>query len=200
MESASTVLTRVVTAAMKPYAAAGGYKKERLNYRRRRGSTQQIVNFQLSPGNSAAEARCYVNVSIAFDAVFALLGREPPVPLKEFQGHFRARLEDLVAGAPLHWEVSASTYTAAIEAELGKALGQMTAWLDAIDGPAAMLATGGLRVGAQHYLRAQLHYVEGQLDAALAAVRAGVAFFAERGATTEKATAELGLEALAGRS
>jgi hypothetical protein len=195
--SATATLTSTVSAAMKPLAASGGYKKDKLNYRRRRGDTLQIVNFQLSQGNSADEARCYVNIGVAFDAIYALTADRPPDVLEEHQAHHRARIEDLVKGAPPHWTVSASTDTVSLGAELGAALTTATAWLDAIDGPAAMLARAPLDVGAENYLRAQLHAALGDRDAALAAVRAGVAFFADRGATVEKALAQLRLQSLA---
>ena len=195
--SATATLTSAVAASMKPLAVGGGYKKDKLNYRRRRGETLQVVNFQLSRGNSAAEARCYVNVAVAFDAIHALTGDRAPDVLEEHQAHFRARLEDIVKGAPPHWTVSASTDFGALGAELGAALITAAAWLDAVDGPAALLSRAPLDVGAENYLRAQLLAAQGDRDAALAAVRAGVAFFADRGATVEKALAQLRLTGLA---
>lgn len=46
-------------------------------------------------------------------------------------------------GAPTHWTVSASTDIAA----LGAALTAAAAWLDAVDGPAALLTRGCSLVG-----------------------------------------------------
>jgi len=183
---------------MKPHAAGGGFKKEKLNYRRRLGETQQVVNFQLSQGNTAGEARCYVNLAIAFDAIFSLEGRQAPAAIKEYEGHFRARLEKLVDGAPPWWTVTAATDTAALGVELGAALSRALLLFDRVDGPAAMISLMPLDRGAQNYLKAQLHYVNGDLDAAYAALCAGVAFFADRGVTLEKMTRQLHLEKLIG--
>jgi hypothetical protein len=195
MNSTST-LTTVITGAMKTHATGGGYKKDKLNYRRRRGETLQVVNFQLSKDNTAGEARCYVNLAIAFDAIFALMGQRAPAELKEYQGHFRARLEEIAGDAPPHWLVNAATDTSALGIELDAPLARAAEFLDAVDGPRAMLARVPLDQGAQNYLKAQLHYVNRDFDAALVAVRAGVAFFADRGATVRKAIHDLHLEEL----
>lgn len=197
--SATATLTQLVTAAMKPHAGAGGYKKDKLTYRRVRGETLQLVHFQLSQGNHASEATCYVNVGVAFPALFALAGEPTPERLKEYECAWRARLEKLVDGAPDRWTVDATTDVAAVGARLTEHLGRAAAWLDVIDGPAAMLSREPLTYGTQCFLRAQLHYVMGDLDASLSAVRAGVSFFADRGMSVPEQIRRHNLLGLVGR-
>lgn len=197
--SATETLTTLVTEAMRPHARAGGYRKQRLTYHRRRGDTTQIVNFQLSQGNSHAEARSYVNVAVAPDALFALAGRAVPAALKEYECPFRVRLEQLVPDAPPAWIWDASCDAAAWSSALGACLERMADWLDGIDSPATLLHRATLERGANLFLRAQLHYVLGDLDAALADVQAGVAAFADRGMTVEKQLAALHLTPLRAR-
>jgi hypothetical protein len=197
--NATAALTAVVTAVMKPLAARGGYRKERLIYRRRRGETLQVIGFPLSRGNVAGTARVYVDLAIAFDALYALEGRSPPAALREHEGHFRSRLEDLVSDAPPWWTLDVTTDPAALGAALGEALRRATDLLDAIDGPGALLRLAPLDRGTERYLRAQLHYVLGDFDAALADVHAGVDDLADRGATLEDELRALHLDGLVGR-
>jgi len=192
-------LTRLMTAAMKPLATRGGWTRKTLNWSRRRGGTIQLVNFQLSQGNSWAEARAYVNVGVGFDTLYALDGRPVPDALRPWGSHFETRAESVVPGAPPHWLLDEKTDVDALSAALDGALSALCAWLDGVDGPAGLLARHPLDRGTENYLRARLRYVQGDLDGALAAVRAGVAFFADRGATFEKEIATLHLPLLLGR-
>ncbi|QSQ22340.1 DUF4304 domain-containing protein [Pyxidicoccus parkwayensis] len=179
-------LTALFTDAMKPLAKAGGFKKKDLTWRRRHGETVQVLNVQRSHGNIASEARCYVNVAISFDALYQLEDEPIPEAPKEYQCHFRERMEHLVPGAPPSWELNARTDAAALAARLSADLARAVAFLDAVDGPAKLLQRLALDRGAELFLRAQLRYVTGDSDGALEDVRAGVAFFADRGLTLER--------------
>jgi hypothetical protein len=193
-------LTSIATAAMKPLAKAGGFKKKELTWRRRHGETLQVVNVQRSHGNTASEASCYVNVAIAFDALYRLEKQPVPDAPREHECHFRERMEHLVAGAPSSWRVDASTDEAKLTERLAADLARAAAFLHAVDGPAKLLRHQALDHGAELFLRAQLRYVTGDLDGALADVRRGVQFFADRGLTLERQLRELHLTPLASRS
>ena len=192
-------LTAIATAAMKPLAKAGGFKKQALTWRRRHGETLQVLNVQRSHGNTASEASCYVNVAIAFDALYRLESEPVPEAPREHECHFRERMEDLVAGAPSEWSVDASTDEAELTERLAADLSRVAAFLDAVGGPAKLLQHQALDHGAQLFLRAQLRYVTGDPEGALADVRRGVEFFADRGATLEKQLQTLHLTPLASR-
>ncbi|NMO15678.1 DUF4304 domain-containing protein [Pyxidicoccus fallax] len=193
-------LTAIATAAMKPLAKAGGFTKKDLTWRRRHGETLQVLNVQRSHGNTASEARCYVNVALSFDALYRLEDRPIPEAPKEHECHFRERMEHLVPGAPSEWDVDMDTDEAVLTARLSEALGRAAAFLDAVDGPAKLLHQHALDYGAQLFLRAQLRYVMGDLDGALADVRGGVEFFADRGLTLERQLRALHLTQLASRA
>lgn len=195
--NAIQTLTTLFTEMMKPLAKAGGFKKKDLTWHRRHGSTLQVLNVQRSHGNIASEASCYVNVAIAFEALYQLEGEPVPEAPKEYQCHFRERMEHLVPKAPPSWKVDASTDEAALAARLSADFRCAMAFLDAVDGPEKLLQQLPLGRGAELFLRAQLRYITGDRKGALADVRAGVVFFADRGLTLEKQLETLRLTSLA---
>ncbi|PTL76052.1 DUF4304 domain-containing protein [Vitiosangium sp. GDMCC 1.1324] len=192
-------LTTVATAAMKPIAKAGGFKKKELTWRRRHGETIQVLNVQRSHGNTASEASCYVNVAISFDALYCLGNRPIPEEPREYECHYRQRMEHLVPGAPPAWSVDANTDEAALTARLSADLARAIAFLDAVDSPAKLLQHEVLDEGSGLFLRAQLRYVTGDPDGALADVSQGVALFADRGLTLGRQLKVLHLAPLASR-
>lgn len=194
--TASEDLKALVGEVMKPLAKASGFKKQGLNWRRRRGATTQVVNVQLSPGRVASEALCYLNVGVALDALHELDGEPVAESPKEYECHFNGRLESLFPDLPADWRLGATTDRSALGVGLRDALTRVVGFLDAVDGPAALLRRVPLDEGAERLLRARLHYVLGDLPAALTDLRLGVAFFADRGMTVEQQIARLKLAGL----
>ncbi|MFP2963851.1 DUF4304 domain-containing protein [Myxococcus sp. 1LA] len=179
-------MTTLAANAMKPLAKAGGFKKKELTWRRRHGETTQVLNVQRSHGNTSSEARFYVNVGIAFDALFRLEEQAIPDAPREHECHFRARLEQLDAKAPAVWVVGSTTNESALTVRLAKHLARAVAFFDTVEGPATLLQQQRLDHGAELFLRAQLRYVLDDASGALADVRQGVAFFSDRGLTLER--------------
>jgi hypothetical protein len=93
--------------------------------------------------------------------------------------------------------VDATTDAAALTARLGADLARVAAFLDAVEGPAALLKQLPLDYGAQLFLRAQLRYVTGDAEAALADVLKGQEFFADWGVTLDHRLRPLHVTALA---
>ena len=117
----ATLLTRLHREALKPH----GYGKDRHTFVRRVGSYAERFNFQGSGWSSADEKRFYVNVGIAFP--------EYPDDLASsgyFTGnHWACRIDDLVEGAPKHWDVNAATGLQALSAELAATIERASASL-----------------------------------------------------------------------
>ena len=68
------VLAEALAAGVTGLAKAHDFRKKGLLFRRKHGETSQVLQFQLSGGNSADKGAFYVNVGISFDAVTALGG------------------------------------------------------------------------------------------------------------------------------
>ncbi|WP_161604923.1 DUF4304 domain-containing protein [Myxococcus xanthus] len=189
-------MTTLASDAMKLLAKAGGFKKKELTWRRRHGETIQVLNVQRSHGNTAREARFYVNVGIAFDALFHLEQEAIPDAPREHECHFRERLEHLAPEAPSVWVVATSTDDEVLKVRLSEHLARAVAFLDTVDGPAKLLQQQRLDEGAELFLRAQLRYVMDDASGALADVRQGVAYFSDRGLTLERQLRMLHLSSL----
>ena len=175
------VISEAVAVSVKGLAKDRGFKKKGFAFRRTHGQTSQVIDLQLSRGNSSTEGSFYVNVGLTFDAVTALGGSTTGESVIAGETvHFSARLEDLVPSAPDSWKVTARTDAQAMGERLGAALAPVFERLEAIDSPLAMLREFPLDDGAERILRARLEYVTGDFPAALAELKLAAAYFADR--------------------
>ena len=175
------VLSEAVSVAVAGLVRSRGLRKKGLTFRRAHGQTAQVIQFQLSRGNSADDGSFYVNIGLSFDAVTALGdSTSGEVVIAGEAVHFAARLEELAPGTPASWAVTKETDTHSLGERLGAALAPVIDRLEAIDSPASMLREFTLDRGAQRILRAKLEYVTGNFNAALAELRLVSAEFADR--------------------
>ncbi|MCY1081556.1 DUF4304 domain-containing protein [Archangium lansingense] len=170
-----------MSVAVAGLARSRGFRKKGLTFRRKHGQTPQVINFQLSRGNTAAEGDFYVNIGISFDAVTALGGSTTGLLMIAGEAvHFGVRLEELAPGAPAQWDVTQQTDAQALGERLGATLAPVIDRLEPIESPASMLREFSLDEGTQRILRAELEYVGGNFNAALAELKLVAAEFADR--------------------
>ncbi|MFY0571049.1 DUF4304 domain-containing protein [Archangium lansingense] len=175
------LISEAVSVAVAGLAKSRGFRKKGLTFRRKHGQTTQVINFQLSRGNTAAEGDFYVNIGISFDAVTTLGGDTTGLLMIAGEAvHFGARLEELAPETPAQWEVTQQTDARALGEQLGATLAPVIDRLEAIESPACMLREFSLDEGTQRILRAELEYVGGNFNAALAELKLVAAEFADR--------------------
>lgn len=175
------VVSEAVAVSVAGLARSRGFRKKGLTFRRTHGQTAQVIQFQLSTGNTADDGSFYVNIGISFDAVTALGGSSTgEVVIAGEAVHFAARLEELAPGTPDSWAVTKDTDAHSLGERLGAAIAPVIDRLEAIDSPASMLREFALDQGAERILRAELEYVSGNFKAALAELRLVAAEFADR--------------------
>jgi len=181
---ASDIIAGIVSRGAAPVLKAAGFKKTALRFYRRRGEVVQVVGFQLSQGNFADKGRFYINVGIGFDKLWQMDSKPMPDRPKEHGGHFYRRLEDLLPDVPFDGNVSGSTDIDATAIELRDRMILLVSLLDPINSTDALLEQNWLHVGADLLLKARMHYVAGDFQAAIAEVKAAAAFFSNRQAST----------------
>ncbi len=164
------ILETAVNLSLTPLLKAGGFRKRRLAWRRRRGRALQFVGFQGSRSSTPTYGRTYVNVGLAFDRIRTLDGRRVTDSLSEVDFHFRGRLEELVQGAPSEWRVTQETSPDDLARDLNRAFVPLLERFEALDSEEALLDSG-IRVGVDEILRARLEYACGRMDAASRTVR-----------------------------
>jgi hypothetical protein len=133
-------MLKILANGVTPPLKDAGFRKTGTNYHRRRGQTVQVVNVQLSHGSTWDEKIFYVNAGIAFDAICELAELPVSERPKEFECDrrgTRARLEDLVEGAPDTWTIREGVAVAEISVTLRELITRLRAELDRIDGLAA---------------------------------------------------------------
>jgi hypothetical protein len=175
--AAKDTLAAAIGDGLKPPLSAAKFRKKALCFQRRLGDTVQVVDVQLSAGNTAGAVRFYVNVGVAFPALWALEDDADDDPWRAHECHFQQRLEDLV-DAPKWWTVDAGTDRAVLAARLRAVAEALLARLDRVRSPRAAIDV--LLADADSELRARLRYVEGDDDGALADLRATARRFADR--------------------
>jgi hypothetical protein len=178
--SARDIIVEIVSHGVAPAAKSAGFKKSALNFHRRVASVIQVINFQLSQGNFADQGRFYVNVGLAFDALWLLEGRPIPDRPREVKCHFRRRIEQLVPGVPSAVDVTSKTDIVAASQGLRSNFDRLLTLLDPIQSPEAMLETGWLKIGSEIELRACLNYVLGRYPDAMRDLKEAAEFFSDR--------------------
>ena len=83
----------------------------RLDFRRRRGSTVQVINIQPSAERMENANVFYVNIGVAFDELWQHFGIAVPEKPMEYDCHFRTRLEGLLPDCPQWWVISGDSST-----------------------------------------------------------------------------------------
>jgi Domain of unknown function (DUF4304) len=127
------VIESIVNTGVAKVAREAGFKKSRLNFFRRKGTIVQVVNIQLSHWNRGLEAYFYVNIALAFDELRTHEGSPIVETPKEYECDFRRRLDHLVPGIPLIWEVTPQVDIEAIAQSLLQSFTVILGFLNQID-------------------------------------------------------------------
>ena len=87
------------------------FQKDQLDFRRRHGSTIQVINIRPAVESMGNASTFYVNIGIAFDELWQYFGMAIPENPMEHECHFRTRLEQLFSNCPQWWVVSGDSST-----------------------------------------------------------------------------------------
>jgi len=127
------IIESIVNASVTKVAREAGFKKSRLNFFRRKGTSVQVINIQLSRWNRGLEAYFYVNIALAFDELRAYEGIPIVETPKEYECDFRKRLEHLVPGTPYAWQVTPQVDSESIAQALLQSISGVLSFLNEID-------------------------------------------------------------------
>ena len=177
------LLNRVIAAAVTSVLKPAGFRKAGINFHRRRGTTVQVVNIQVSHGSSWNEKRFYINVGIAFDAICDLAKLSVSETPKEYECDdrgMRDRLEKLVTPTVPHWVIKADDNIDTITDCLKSRIEELSSELDGIDGPQAYRLHRWFERFRPTKENAQILYVTGDLDGSWKEVKALAKLFADR--------------------
>ena len=167
--AAEALLTDLIARAVTPPLKAAGFRKDGMNYRRRRGETVQVVNLQVSHGSTAAGKTFYINVGIAFDAICRLAGSPVLERPKEYECDDRGtrdRLEALLPGLPDSWRIGVGEDGGETAEALRVAIDRLAAELERIDGVDAYRRHPWFDRFRPAKVNAQVFYLLGDLDGA----------------------------------
>ena len=106
-DSIKTVIDKGIAAVV----SSDNFQRTQFNFRRRHGSTIQVINIQPSAENMGNASTFYINIGIAFDELWQHFGMVIPTQPMEYDCHFRARLEQLFSDCPKYWVVSGDSFT-----------------------------------------------------------------------------------------
>jgi hypothetical protein len=163
-----------------PLLKGAGFWRAGWRFHRHAVEIVQVIDFQLSQANFADTGKFFVNVALGIGRLWELAGRPIPDRPKPYECQVCKRLEEVVAGAPSGWDVSASTDLDALAGRLSGSISSLLMDLDEITSIEALLGEGWLEVGADLITRAQMRYVSGDHEAALADLREACVFFSDR--------------------
>jgi hypothetical protein len=179
-QRARDLISAVVARGVAPLLKAVGFRKAGLRFHRPAGEVVQVIDFQLSQANFADTGEFFVNVALGVGRLWDLEGKPRPDRPRPHECQVCKRLEEVVPGAPSGWDVSASTNLDGLAERLSDSISSLLIDLDGITSIEALLRKGWLKVGADLITRAQLRYVSGDHEAALADLRVVAEFFSDR--------------------
>lgn len=96
-------------AQVKPLFKDNGFTKSGLNFYKNTPEFIYVVNFQKSSGNTAFEARFYVNCGIYGAFIDAAIDKETVSKPKEYECHFRDRISSLIGSKEAYYEINENT-------------------------------------------------------------------------------------------
>lgn len=129
----------VVNHAIKPVMKSAGFKKKALNFYRNHNGLFYLVNIQKSHGNSHSELSFYVNCCIHSNVVEEELeGTTVKFP-KEYQCHYRDRIEDIVENTPEEFVINGSVNMEALKNQVEKAFQEVVEFFEKIPDNAAFV-------------------------------------------------------------
>lgn len=178
--SAREIVAQLVRTSVIPVVRPAGFTTAGFSFHRRRDTVVQVINVQLSSANVGQRGAFYLNVGLNFDPICALEGRPIVAKPKAHECQFQRRLEQLVPGAPARWEFEGADAGLALAAPLRAACEGLLDGLNRAFSMEQLLGLGWLGGGSERGLLAQIHYLLGQREQAVAALRELRAFFQDR--------------------
>lgn len=136
MESTfNQLLKETVTPLMKD----AGFRKTALNYYRQGTGMVYMINVQKSQSNSVAETGFYINCGVHSPEIEEALGGSPnPMP-KEYQCHFRCRIQELSSEAHDKYVIDSQTDLKQLQGQLEKSLSEALAVFESLSAPYAFV-------------------------------------------------------------
>jgi hypothetical protein len=177
---ARDLIAQLVAVSITPLLRPAGFRKAGFSFHRHLGKAVQVLNVQLSDSNLGEHGRFYINVGLNFDRVCLLEGKPINLKPKEYECQFRRRLEHLIPNIPARWEFTTEAESHLLLQPLRSACEHLLVLLNQIDSIEHFLALSWLQSGSDLGLRAQLHYILGDQQAALQALQQERAFFRTR--------------------
>jgi hypothetical protein len=124
---------QMVRDALQPMLKTAGFAKKGLNFYRRRTATVEVINLQRSCWNSVERLEFFVNIGSYVPALDAAWG-EPILEFpKEYECHFRRRLEALAPFGCDRFGFSSPAEAIEIQPKLRAALAEALAFLEKMD-------------------------------------------------------------------
>jgi hypothetical protein len=105
------IFETIVDEGIGAIVSADNFQRTQLDFRRRRGSTIEVINIQPSAENMGNAGTFYINIGIAFDELWQHFGMVIPTQPMEYDCHFRTRLEKLFSDCPKWWVISGDSST-----------------------------------------------------------------------------------------
>lgn len=129
----------VVNHAIKPVMKSAGFKKKALNFYRNHNGLIYLINIQKSYGNSHAELCFYVNCCIHSNVIEEEVNGSTVEFPKEYQCHYRDRIEEIVENVPEEFVLNSSVNIQALKGQVEKAFREVTELFEKISDNAAFV-------------------------------------------------------------
>jgi hypothetical protein len=177
-----------------PLMKQHGFKKNALNFARRRGPLAHFLNVQLSQWNRGTAGQFYLNAGVMFDDICLLYAKAPP-PLPKYDDcQFMVRLERLNPDLPAAINVDETTNIEALASWLARAVEEtFVVPLNAVNSVSDFAQTSW-PTAIPWSFNAVLQYVLGNTLEAKRLVQLEAEAFADRGCTFESIANSLRLK------
>lgn len=194
MRTSRDAIHELVQLGLVPLMKQHGFKKNALNFARRRGPLGHFLNVQLSPWNRGTAGQFYLNVGVMFDDICVLRDKKPP-PLPKYDDcQFLVRLERLSPELPAAITVDESTNIEALAAWLARTVEEAFVLpLDAVTS-ARDFAETSWPAAVPWSFSPVLQYALGNIAEARRLVQLEADAFADRGCTFESVAGSLRLK------
>ncbi|MGH1338955.1 MAG: DUF4304 domain-containing protein [Aureispira sp.] len=130
----------IINQAIKPLLKVAKFKKKALNFYKSKQGLVYLINIQKSHGSSSQELGFYVNCCIHSNVIAQELEQTIIEFPKEYQCHFRERIERLSKNAPDQFLIRPSTNIDQLKAQISRSFEEVVQYFEAINNHASFVS------------------------------------------------------------
>ncbi len=122
----------IINQVVKPIMKSAGFKKKTLNFYKNENGLVYLINIQKSHGNTSQELGFYINCCIHSNNIEEVLKEETITQPKEYECHFRKRIESISNNASEKFVIKHDTDLSVLKKQITLSINDVLSYFESI--------------------------------------------------------------------